>query len=376
MESKQNLHPSQMGQTFGRLSHPLISELYHKSTGAVRGTVGGSRTPLLDSLEIDLNDLSGEPYPHDLRKRLRDSHDMEKAAYELRIAAGFRRLGHAVYWLPAAANPHAEFLVFAPTFDVLSVECKKRDAADGYEQRGEAFWRHFQYHLRQQMEAASLNYWVKLSGREFLVADVQPLVSEIIDAIRLGERGQFDSMSLHYRVEYLKLADHGDSIPAELVQLFPEGDRGVNTGRRNRDQTTAGALENPKLIRMEIVDDPEHRIVGIIRNLKVAANQVVKGIPNLVFLDVNLPKHEDEVSEFDAMVDSVTEELKAHHNEVSAVILTNMYPALSLDRHLGFRIRTELVVHPKPAVCLPRELRFPGDVAGTRWLPGVWGVGS
>jgi len=92
-----------MGQTFGRLSHPLISELYHKSL-AQSGHSWRLQNPLLDSLEIDLNDLSGEPYPHDLRKELRDSHDMEKAAYELRIAAGFRRLGHAVYWLPAAAN--------------------------------------------------------------------------------------------------------------------------------------------------------------------------------------------------------------------------------------------------------------------------------
>lgn len=68
-------------------------------------------------------------------------------------------------------------------------------------------------------------------------------------------------------------------------------------------------------------------------------------------------------------------ELGERHRHVTAVILTNIYPALSLDEQVGFRVRTELVMQPKPIVCLPRELRFPGDEVGTRWLPGVWAQG-
>lgn len=375
MEGKQTLHPSGMGQTFGRLSHPLVSEVYHRRIGASRGAIGEPRTPVLDYLEVDLRDLDGIPSPPNLQQRLRDDHDFSKAAYELRIAAGFHRLGHFPHWVPPIQQRHPEFLVHTNKSDILSVECKKRDAADGYEQDGKAFWGRLQYHLRRKMEEASLNYWVKVSGRVFVLADVELLVSEIISTIRQRECGQFDSVCGHYHVEYLQVAASGGSITMDLVNMFPRGDFGINMGQQQRDQIMLGPLTDPKLLRMEVTDDPEHRVKGLIRNLKVAARQVVMGLPNLVYLDTNITNYESEEVEFDGILDAVKKELDKRYRHVTAVILTNIYPALSLDEQVGFRLRTELVMQPEPIVCLPRGFCFPGDEVGTRWLPGVWAQG-
>lgn len=84
-KGKAILHPSRMSPTFGWVVHPLVSEGKQKA-------VNGEATPILDSLEIDLQDLGNTALPSDLRDRLRDEHGFSKAAYELRIAAGFRRL--------------------------------------------------------------------------------------------------------------------------------------------------------------------------------------------------------------------------------------------------------------------------------------------
>lgn len=360
---KQTLHPSTMSPTFGWITHPLVSE-------AKEGAIGGARTPILDSLEVDLQDLAGIPLPSNLDQRLRDGHDFSKAAYELRIAAGMRRLGHSPVWCPPIKQPHPEFIVLTTMSNVLSVECKKRDARDGYEQDGAVFWKHLQYHLRRRMGEASLNYWVKVSGREFHLADLETLVSEIVSVIQTNEYGQFDSVAGRYHIEYVRLTEPGGSVDMELINMFPRGDFGVNMGHGYA--TMVGPVKDPKLLRMEVIDDPEHRVKGILRNLKTAAKQVIRGLPNLIYLDVNIPEYAREELEFGGIAEVVRKELATRHRQVSAVVLTNIYPALSLEEYLGWRVRIELLTQPRPAVRLPKGLSFPGDAAGTHWLPGNW----
>lgn len=103
-KGKAILHPSRMSPTFGWVVHPLVSEVKQK-------VVNSEATPILDSLEVDLEDLGGTALPNDLRDRLRDEHGFSKAAYELRIAAGFRRLGYHPIWCPPVKQPHPEFLI-------------------------------------------------------------------------------------------------------------------------------------------------------------------------------------------------------------------------------------------------------------------------
>jgi hypothetical protein len=107
-----------------------------------------------------------------------------------------------------------------------------------------------------------------------------------------------------------------------------------------------------------------------VRNLKNAAKQVIRELPNLIYVDVNIQEYAREQVEFINMVDAIREELDTRHRHVSAVVLTNVYPALSLDEYLGWRVRTEFLSQPKPTVCLPEDFIFPGDTVGTRWL---WG---
>jgi len=358
-KGKQTLHPSTMSPTFGWITHPLVSEAKQKEDS-------GAKTPVVDGLEIDLEDLNGAPLPHNLGQRLRDDHDFSKATYELRIAAGFNRLGFTPVWCPPMKQPHPEFLVLVGEAQIMSVECKKRDTKDGYEKDASVFWKHLQHQLRRGMSSESLNYWVKVSGRDFNLTDIEVLVSEIISTIKKGESGRLDSLGGRYHVEYVRLVDPGGSVDTEVINMFPRGDFGINMGHGYRSMV--GPVKDPKLLRMEFIDDPEHRVKGIVRNLKTAAKQVIKGLPNLVYLDVNIPDYEREQAEFRNMAEAIREQLDLRHKHVSAVILTNIYPALSLDEYLGWRVRTECIVQTEPIICIPEGLVFPGDMFDTNWL--------
>lgn len=363
IKKKVVLHPARMSPAFGWVNHPLVSEA---KDGAPE-----SRTPSLDSLEMDLADLGDIKLPSNISDRLKDDHDCSKVAYELRIAAGFARLGYQVTWLTLHNQPHPEFTVSSNDSNLMSVECKKRDESDGYEQDGAVFWKYIQYSLRVKMKNASLNYWVKITGRDFNLEDIDSLVTEIISVIQANEHGQFDSNTGRYHIEYTKLADVGESIPMEVVNMFPRGVFGINAGTQKPDQKIFGPLKNPKLLRLEVIDDLEHRVKGILRNLKTAAHQVIKGLPNLVYLDVNIPEYEKEVEEFGNYLEAARVELAQRHRQISAVVITNIYPALTRNNYLGLRIRTELIEHPNPLVKLPKGLVFPGDDFGTQWLPGI-----
>ncbi len=359
---KDILHPARMSPAFGYFKHPLVLE-GKKDTSDMN-------TPLMDSLETDLTAMEGIRLPSDLGERLRSEHDCNKVAYELRIAAGFSRLGYPVTWSAPSKTPSPEFTVSLPNSNLLSVECKKRDQSDGYEQDGARFWEHLQYGLRIKMEAASLNYWVAVTGRDFNLKDVDSLVSEIIYELLSKEYGQFESKAGPYHVQYTKLAEPGKEISMNVVNMFPRGIFGMNMGKQDRNQIMKGPLKDPKLLRLEITDDLEHRMKGILRNLKTAAHQVIRDIPNLVYIDVNLPEYTKEQEEFGSIAEAINSELANRHRQISAVIVTNIYPSFTQDGYLGWRIRMKLIEHPDPLVRLPQGLQFPGDNLETHWISG------
>jgi len=207
-----------------------------------------------------------------------------------------------------------------------------------------------------------------MSGRVFDLTDLKTLVSEIVSTIETSGSGQFDAMNGRYHIEFVRLTDPGGSIDMEVISMFPRGDFGINMGQGYR--SVVGPVKDQKLLRMEFIDDLEHRMKGIVRNLKTAAKQVVEGLPNLVYLDVNIPSYEQEQAEFSDMVEAIKTELAVRHRHVSAVVLTNICPALSLDEYLGWRVRTECVMQSNPMSCLPKGIDFPGNVTSTRWMRG------
>ncbi|HEX76073.1 MAG TPA: hypothetical protein G4O12_05765 [Dehalococcoidia bacterium] len=359
---RQPLHPTTMSPAFGWVAHPLVEE--------AKNAAKNGRTPILDGLEVDLRNIDNIPLPKDLGSRLRNDQEFDKAAYELRIASGFCMLKYFLWWIPTVNWRHPEFVVLANKSDIVAAECKKRNIRDGYEQEGEKFWKHLQYMLRKEMEKASLNYWVKVTGRDFHLADIEALVSEVVSEMQTNENGQLDYSGGRYHVEYTELVAPDGSLPMEIINMFPRGAYGINIGKQKRDQVMVGPMQNPKLIRFEILDDPYHRVRGIIRNLSTAAKQVIKGLPNLVYIDVNLPEYEQEQSEFNDIVDAVRTELERRHRCISGVVLTNIYPALSLDEYLGWRVRTEYIAQPKPTCVLPQDFRFPGDIHRTACIRG------
>lgn len=72
----------------------------------------------------------------------------------------------------------------------------------------------------------------------------------------------------------------------------------------------------------------------------------------------SLRQWEKSSEEFQNFVEAVRSELAQRHKQISAVVITNIYPSLSLDEYLGWRIRTELIEQPKPLMRLPKGASF------------------
>jgi hypothetical protein len=371
LKIRNKLHPGTMGQTFKTIDHPLVYEEFNRiRSQGNKKTFLGTETPIADYLEIDLMALSKTSLPEGLANRLREDDSYESSRYELQIAAGFIRLGFKLTWLDYSTGKHPEFLAQPPTGEIMAVECKHRSSKDGYEEDASNFWKHFQFELHKQMENESLNYWVKLTGREFYLSDHIPLIQQIIATIKGNALGNFQFMGDRYTVHYQKLAEQGNSISTEVVNMYPEGVYGINAGQYNKDQVGIGPLYNPKLIRMELIDDPEHRIAGIKRVVKQAAKQLEDGYINLVYIDVNLPDYNQEQKEMPHMVEAVSSELHDRHKNITAAVISNIYPVLSLDYYIGYRVCTNSVSHPSPTMKIPESCIFPGDVKNTFWIPG------
>jgi len=70
------------------------------------------------------------------------------------------------------------------------------------------------------MSEKSLKYWVKVSGRLFDLADIQPLVSEILSTIETTESGKSTAINGRYHFEFVKLTDSGKSIDMAVLTCF------------------------------------------------------------------------------------------------------------------------------------------------------------
>lgn len=377
---RNDLSPSAMGMSFGKLVHPLIAESYE----AVNSDADvAAETPLLDLLELDINDL-GNAVPSDLGQRLRLEDQATKIMYELHIGAGFVRLGHEIRWLPDRGEKRPEMIVDTDSLTALSVECKKRDAADGYEQAASQFWNHFQHALRQRMDDSMLNLWAKVTSSGFALGDVDRVVKAAVTAMCSNDGGSIEVMDGRYKVDYVRLAAPGGSIPSELLEIFPRQVYGVNAGmvtpsqvRKPRypgDAFATGPIKDPKVLRLELVDDPAHRITGVLRNLKSASKQVLLGLPGIVYIDANLGNYQRETAEFDGIVARVRDEMQKAHTRISAVVLTDIYPSRTMDSKLRWWVRSEFIPQSRPQYPLPASLRFPGDESGSRWIRGEWFV--
>jgi hypothetical protein len=381
MQQRTNLSPSAQGMSLGRLDHPLIGELYEATnpTGVLDGD-----TPLFDLLEVDLNTL-GDNLPDNARPRLRDAADCAKIMYEIHIGAALTRAGHSITWPHDTGKKRPDLILQNLSHQAISVECKKRDSRDGYEQAAHQFFKHFQFAMRQRMGKEKLHYWVKIEARDFRPGDVDRIAKEACTAMRSMDAGSIDLIDNRYTIEFLKLADAGASIPAELIRLFPNGDLGINMANGTPDQFLAagpnrpfarGEVSEPLLLRVHLIDDPSHKAAGVVRNLKSASKQVSLAGPSLVYIDANFSDFQAESDEFDILVDAIRRELERAHTRVSAVVLTSVYPARSQDGVLGWRIRAEFIEQERATYRLSDEIMIPGRPNTFEWVPGDWRRGA
>jgi hypothetical protein len=301
--------------------------------------------------------------------------------YELHVGAGFRRLGWPLEWLPDAGERRPEMIVAPKTAQAVSVECKKRDRSDGFEQDASQFWHSLQFKLRKTMQAATLNFAVRITAEQFRLGDVDGVVSDTVDTLKSREVGAMTT-STGYRVEFTKLAESGESIPSDVFNLFPRGVYGVNLGqvypqqvrvpRFPGDPVSEGMVVDPVVLRLELVDDRQRRVKGVLRILKSGAKQLLVGMPGVIYIDVSLGTLDRESVEFDSIAEAVRSRLEHTHTRVSAVVLTAIEPTRTMNGVPVWWIRTEVIEQPRPQHPLPGDIRLPGSVAGGQWIPGEW----
>lgn len=377
-QRQRGLSPSDQGATFARLANPLVGELHGASTG--RGAARGE-TPYLDMLEFNLRAL-GSSVPLHTQRRLRLDEDASKLMYELMVAAGFASSGHLLTWLPDRGSKRPEMLVGPEATPVLSVECKKRDAEDGYEKEASRFWAHFQHELLPAMGERHLNYAVRVSGPNFRMGDYRRCVQEALAAMEGSSSGRAELLSGRYQIEFARLAEEGGSIPSEVIDLFPRGVYGINAGevppdrlslpRIPGDRFAEGAVLNPRVVRLALNDDPDRRVKGVLRNLKAAAQQVTRDLPGLAYIDVNLEDPDREEAEFEGIVAAVNAALRGAYTRLSGVVLTSIRPATTVDDQLCWWAHTEFITQERAVNPIPVGFRFPGDNGAHQWFPGNW----
>jgi hypothetical protein len=281
---------------------------------------------------FDLRALYPDHGPDNLMNRLRSNHDFDKAVHEVRIAAGFSLLGHRIYWVPTASDRTPEFAVLIPGDRPVAVECKKRDAVGGVGIAADRLWLTFTDLMNRAMTPAKLNYCLTVTSGQFNSGDAQALVAEIVLNLRGQSDGSFESAVGPYRVDFVCLCAAGEKIDAEVVDIFPRGTFGVNSGDRRRDLVSSapdadprlmGPITDPKMIRLEVIDDAGQKSKTDLRLLKDASDQVGDATPSVTFLDVNLSNYETEMDEYDGILESVTNEVINGRSNASATVLVN-----------------------------------------------------
>lgn len=358
--------PSTIGLIDQALGHPLVSELYHIE-------IGRRQTPLrFDLMENCLSNLKDSLSPASLKSRLRDPSGYEKLEYELLAASGYRRYGLRL--TPNLARQGPDLVITSQSGDKVWVECKRKDSKTSLEDRMARYRHLVDQPLMDQMKEDGLychiNFRLLDDPTEI---DPQDLVRQVIELCRgrdLASELLFDRIEL----SIVKLAE---DVPEDILNSF------ITERTIMRSSSVAvkdGELDpsvrsKPIQIQWIIPDDQAGKIRGIENSLREAASQIPQEGPSIVYIDINSHDYFEIHGLLPILSEHVESLLRRTFRRVNYVVLTAVWPALTLNGIEGWGLDLHVVEQPKPRSALPTGIPLLGVTPDFEqlWIHGIWG---
>jgi len=287
---------------------------------------------LADSLKL----VRAQPGFEKLVPRLKKSGEFESAAFEIEVAASYRRRNWRVEFVETGDNRTPDLCVTRNDGSTFWVECKRRDELTKRDRLVESIWDDLALSLLKELGPRRLNYFVAVASKhDPKRRDVDRLRRCILMAIESGGMGSFDPLSQttkmvsdidgDYEFAVQKLAEPDESradypVSTETMMSFDVSKCGWE---KSEDSLKPPVVRNPVFIGLKSYSLSD-RVSGVVDALKAAVGQIPEDGSGVVWIRV--PDNQWAYtldSSFAQVRQLLQHELSGEHNRrINAVIVT------------------------------------------------------
>lgn len=356
--------------------HPVIKAIIGTQTklqnseqqGKTPITLGSSEA-LQEILHHNLTVLEPELEFRLVQRRLRDKLEFPKIEYELTIAAGYKRLGYQVSFIPTQTGKRTgEFYVIGSGQKFL-VECKKKDLVTSQEKSVGNWWDEFQHLMMKEFlkskDGFGLIITIPTAPKK---EDIKLIVAETVSQMgKIAGSDKFVVKGL-YPIQLTKFCGSGESISASEFYAFGEDcDLRVTRNLQHKSEWPAGnkktsQVYEPAFVGAIVEKNLEGKLNGVISTLADAYGQLEEDKPNVVYVDVNVSSMMPEYSAklFAQLVPAIEQKLERDYSRISAVVLTNI-KFLDAYPYTGLHCEEVCIKNKKSKHLIPNNVKILGD---------------
>jgi len=310
----------------------------------------------------------------DIQRRLRDKNEFPKVEYEIAIAAGYKRMGYEVDFIPRTADSRtAEFYVTDKKNQRVLVECKKKDMTLRAEQKINSWWEEFQHLTMSSLKKEGKCYGIIVAiPQNPDRSDTHKLKDEILTLANSDTEGEFTFLNDKYKVTLKRFCNMGESIPSEVFESFANaGDFNHAVGSMKHDKNAwplgkelAEEYSDPiGIYSIGPSDFVDERVTGIVSTVGDAYGQLSEEISNLVYIDINIASMTPDTARkvLTQLIPAIHKKLNRDYSNISAVILTNL-KILGHSDISGFHADEHVIHNPNAKHKLPDSFSIYGDL--------------
>lgn len=349
--------------------HPLIKAIvatqiklaYSEANGKAPVAIGRSEA-LQTLLHHNLTILEPNLDLEYIKERLQNKEEFPKVEYELAIAAGYKRMGSQIEFIPRSSEKRTgEFYTTDANGNKVLIECKKKDIVSPKEEQIGHWWVEFQHLMIQRLKSAQKYYGILIHiPADPVRAETHLAIEEIVSLILMDKEGENSILNEKYKVTLKKFCEAGESIISSEFDLFGE-DSIFAAGSAKRDRH--GRLHQPIKTCGYASDFIEVKVKSVILTLANAYGQLDADKPNVLYIDVNIASMMPEKSAqlMSILPGAVQEKLNKDYSKISAVVLTNL-KLLGHSGAYGFHADEYAIYNPRAINRLPITFRIYGDI--------------
>jgi len=314
---------------------------------------------------IGIVDRAGNPVNLNLIKKLssrfKNLYDFEKVRYELQISSAYARRYRHIYFVQESKvqGEKTPDLYLKFNSQIIQIECKKKDNLSERDRKNNDIWKKIAIRCLDYMGKNKLNYLV------IFRFDSDPTPNKVDEAyqyfMKIVQESKTDISEIKapdFSVEIEKIAEPDELIPISRFKTFKRNEYFDNeffSGHCNEPTISPTSIfKNPKFVCFKSKEYPD-RIKLVLRSLREAKEQIIEGIPSLIYIEMNPSVMRDE--DFPILEEKILELLES---KINAVILT-MPPVIGINDIGGSYLhKAKVILNPRPASPLPTNFEIIG----------------